>query len=94
MSDIDDGGPAFPTTLSHWNGANIERGPGASLRDYFAAHASDPPDEWLANMMNHHRPYECGGLEIAENIAKWKYMQADAMLAARATTTPAGEVQG
>lgn len=42
MSDtkhIDDGGPALPTVIVHWNGAMIDRGPGMSLRDWFAGQA-------------------------------------------------------
>ena len=39
MSKINDGGPAYPTVVVHWNGTMIDRGPGMTLRDYFAAKA-------------------------------------------------------
>lgn len=50
------------------------------LRDYFAAHAGDPPIEWMRLVANTSDPYEVGGKEICEHIATWRYMQADAML--------------
>ena len=111
MSDIDDGGPAFPMPISNGGYSIIA---GMSLRDYFAATAmqamvanysqtmrgiedarkeSDAdittPCRELMLDMNH----VTGEYEGAKEIASDAYTIADAMLAARATPTTAGEVR-
>lgn len=74
MTDINNGGPAFPHTITH--GAEGERllpdefglG-GMTLRDWFAGQA-------LAGV--------CSDPDFAGNVATWCYKTADAMLAERA----------
>ena len=75
MSEIKDGGAAFPTTGMQYN---IDRDEfevgsysGMSLRDYFAAHAPEPPVWW-----KHDAEHE-------EQYYKWRWHYADAMLAQR-----------
>lgn len=58
------GGPAFPYNRSQ----ELE---GMTLRDYFAAHAPNPPDTWKAKKDEY------------ENIIEWRWAYADAMLEAR-----------
>ena len=96
MSNTDDGGPAFP----HLNpmmrmgddGKTIERAApeldGMSLRDWFAGHALAGMNATLTDAANW--PQEDG----ARQMAKYAYLQADAMIAAKrgklgATPTPA-----
>lgn len=52
---------AFPTTHSY----------GMSMRDYFAAHAPEPPKIWR------------GGERSIVDIVQWHWAYADAMLKAR-----------
>ena len=42
-----------------------------TLRDYFAAHAPEPPDRWH------------GGDRSVEDIISWRWVYADSMLKAR-----------
>jgi len=70
---------AFPVVGEGLNNRRYHS-PGLSARDYFAAHAPEPPAEWMRLVCNHPNPYAVGGKEIAERIADWKYMIADAML--------------
>lgn len=65
MSAQDNGGPAFPCL---WESRGIE---GMSLRDYFAAHAPEPPEVWR------------GGDRGLRDIIEWRWYYADAMLKAR-----------
>ena len=68
MSVIDTGGPAFPgEQQTNWTN------PGMTLRDYFAAHAPNPPETWKAKK------------DEAANIIEWRWAYADAMLKARNT---------
>ena len=62
---IEDGGTAFPVTTS------TRYTKGMSLRDYFAAHAPNPPKGWN------------GGEKEVEDIIEWRWYYADAMLKAR-----------
>ena len=64
---IEDGGPAFPSTISD---DSLHVG-GMSLRDYFAAKA-------MQGLMA--SPADPESMEVA---AKWSYKLADAMLKAR-----------
>lgn len=72
MMARDDGGPAFPTFESNGEGHLYCSGAGMSLRDYFAAHAPEPPAAWHG-----------GDRTIADCIA-WRWHYADAMLKERA----------
>ena len=92
MTNIDDGGPAFPgeyaITMRHPDGGDETRmisGAGMTLRDYFAAHAPVTPESWARDWMEVN-----GGNfddrtpgEVAEIMASWCYYYADAMLAER-----------
>lgn len=50
---------------------------GMSLRDYFAAHAPEPPDYVLTTInINDHA-------QLAQAFAAWRWQYADAMLAER-----------
>lgn len=64
MSTAPNGGPAFP-----WSGLGDD---GMSLRDYFAAHAPEPPQAWR------------GGDRAVSDCIAWRYYYADAMLRERA----------
>ena len=70
MTQIKDGGPAFPTMNSHQNGPNTYHFEGMTLRDYFAAKA-----------MQNYMGDDC----TPDAIAKAAYEMADAMLRARGT---------
>jgi hypothetical protein len=78
----DDGGPAFATTTRVINGVHnnstgrldgqiVATTGGMSLRDYFAAHAPEPPERWH------------GGDRGVQDIIDWRWYYADAMLKAR-----------
>jgi hypothetical protein len=72
MNDIDTSGPAFPQTKPNHRKGETEPDPGASRRDYFAAHAlagyCANPQVWIASTV--------------EQRAQAAVIQADAMLAA------------
>lgn len=78
---IDDGGPAFPRPHSadgsgdypvqHW------ATDGMTLRDYFAIHAPDLPEENIQNLM-----MKNPNSRLAVMVA-WRYTFADAMIARR-----------
>lgn len=79
--EIKTGGPAFPSGESYSLGGAVNRkGPlheGITIRDYFAAKAMSGI---LAHLENHMERY----LDLHdEDIAKFAYRQADAMLEAR-----------
>jgi hypothetical protein len=90
MSNINDGGPAFPTARVTINGVDTQDGlecfgAGLSLRDYFAAKAVQG---WLANSTA--TPVEAGiegedasPQDMADVAAAFAYMVADAMLKMR-----------
>lgn len=61
----DTGGPAFPQQDDATGSA------GMTLRDYFAAHAPEPPAEWR------------GGDRRLLDVIVWRYWYADAMLKER-----------
>jgi len=67
-----DGGQAFPGT------AHYEYYKGMTLRDYFAIHAPDMPDQWYQDS-KHDRPSE----HWADADSAWRYFHADAMIKAR-----------
>mgnify|MGYP001041341864 CR=1 FL=1 len=71
-----DGGPAFPVSLPGWgdNGAS-----GMALRDYFAAKAPPPPAWWMDSYAKNAKDLDT----VADVIAQWNYVYADAMLKAR-----------
>lgn len=52
MSTRDDGGPAFPTDHSHFDGCAVPKESGGmTLRDYFIAHAPAEPQSWFEPSM-------------------------------------------
>jgi hypothetical protein len=76
-----DGGPAFPVPHSidgNWVKEPRPEYAGMSLRDYFAAHAGEPPPDFMRVLvgMGTFEP----GLEWR---IRWAWTYADAMLAAR-----------
>lgn len=88
MSDKDTGGQAFPNEgFNGWG----EPCQGMTLRDYFAATAPMPSDDWIRMQTQHdhtknpynesHKPKLRSTLEI---ISSYKFEYADAMLAERA----------
>jgi len=77
MSDIDDGGAAFPCHTNPMPGKLANAPQGMTLRDYFAAAALTG---YLANAEN--------GTTCDEKLAKWSYATSDAMLAARKEVQP------
>jgi hypothetical protein len=81
MSDINTGGPAFPS--SEWD-AQYDRtfhAGGMTLRDYFAAQALTGAQIWDA-VLNGENAQFCGGVDKLAEVA---YSVADAMLSARGT---------
>ena len=79
MTDIHDGGPAFPTVAGQTVYSN-----GMSLRDWFAGQA-------LAGIMGPNYDWFTGGTETgsrAHEAAHFAYSLADAMLAARSEAKP------
>jgi hypothetical protein len=77
MSEIKDGGPAFPRNiLDHGHGVTTVHESGMTLRDYFAAKAM----QGLITSL-HSKPYP--EWQTAEWISESAYGIADAMLKAR-----------
>jgi hypothetical protein len=71
MSKINDGGPAFPSTIQYFpDDKNAAEEQGMTLRDWFATHATD------GDIMNILKWTEC-------TRQKARYIHADAMLKAR-----------
>ena len=69
-NNINNGGPAFPVDVP---GHRIEFG--MTLRDYFAAHAPEPPGDFIRT-----------NAELYDSLAwraRWRWTYADAMLRAR-----------
>ena len=68
----DTSSPAFPSTLQYFPEDTFsQESEGMSLRDYFAAHAPNPPENWRKNPDNLFRQTE------------WRWYYADAMLKTR-----------
>jgi hypothetical protein len=69
MTEINDGGPAFPTLDNAGQGV-VLREWGMTKRDYFAAHAPDQPENWSAPMhllmKSQRQPHTHGQAEVAE----------------------------
>jgi hypothetical protein len=77
MSDIKDGGSAFPMPAhTDQNGTRVPMAGGMNLRDYFAAKA-------LQGYMVGLKPVQDIGPGMLDRIAEGMYSMADAMLAAR-----------
>jgi hypothetical protein len=70
-----DGGPAFPSGDSDWEGGPFE--PGMTLRDYFAAAA-----------LTGYCSQEQYATTDSAKIAAWAYQDADSMLAERGKPRP------
>jgi hypothetical protein len=78
MSEIKDGGPAFPLTGTQWNPDRdayevSSVSDGMTLRDYFAAKAMDA----CVSAVPHDSAFD------VDNVARFSYTMADAMLRAR-----------
>lgn len=98
---INDGGPAFPATVSfdrdtgemipHQFGGSDFKTLGLSLRDYFAAKAMPVAIQSLDNPRNDpcDAPFDWWSEKVSSDMllaAKFAYAMADAMLAAREVT--------
>jgi len=84
MSDVNDGGPAFPFgQISEITGQPINGyfAPGMTLRDWFATHATEE-DIWA--IQNPPHPASIDYRQITRYEAR--YLHADAMLRAREVT--------
>ncbi len=80
---IDDGGPAFPAVTKDPQFQVEAFHPGMSLRDHFAAAEQTVPEQFgfaLVSMPGDPRPKH---EQIAEALADWRYLCADAMLKKR-----------
>ncbi|HEY0124996.1 MAG TPA: hypothetical protein VGC14_25180 [Rhizobium sp.] len=80
MSEIDNGGPAFPAC----NEANVNDTMGMTLRDWFAGQtlAGIYASQWFADhAREYHQLKTIGDAQIG--AAKMAYASADAMIAAR-----------
>ena len=79
MKENNDGGPAFPVPMVPWEGGfiNVEC-TGASLRDWFASHASE-------NDIRRHQSIieRSNGYTYAPSIEECKYAYASEMIRAR-----------
>lgn len=73
-----DNSPAFPTThLPQPNSTDPAwNEPGMTLRDYFAAHAPEPPRQWYYS-----QPADEAGMAT---WLRWRWVYADMMMAERA----------
>lgn len=92
MSTRDNGGPAFPLLNPKigYHADIIQQAEGLSVRDWFAAHAPEPSQDYLdmeyqldrhRNPHNDpHKPQSRSPLQIK---AQYRFAYADAMLAAR-----------
>lgn len=72
MSEIKDGGPAFPGYDVYGDGKVALAGHphgGMTLRDYFAAHAPQPPEAWPDKTIG--------------DMLDWRWYYADQMLETR-----------
>lgn len=84
MSEIKDGGPAFPNP--HYEGDDLQ---GMTLRDYFAAHVNISDFSVLDHVLDMRAARatyisdDPSTDEIADAIADLKFKVADAMLRAR-----------
>ena len=92
MSNTNTGGPAFPIPAHTYPNGEITHGEcGMTLRDYFAAHATEEDIctamnlvkkvEVVRDLGNGHKVIERGYPENTRQIAR--YIHADAMLKAR-----------
>lgn len=84
MKPTETGGPAFPCETQRQTpfGKETTRHSGVTIRDYFAAKADVSayiPAQTLAATLGR----ECTLLELADFIASIRFLEADAMIAAR-----------
>lgn len=100
MSTINDGGPAFPVAYSNEaDGPTVMPSKGMSLRDHFAAIRPAPADlsrAWGEAVVREFPKVGAADMPFGREVAlwwadveaAWSYMQADALLRARANSTP------
>ena len=91
MSDTNTGGPAFPVPAELCQDLTIEQQRGMTLRDYFAAHATEEDIctamglvkkvEQVRDLGNGHKVIERGYPDNTRQLAR--YIHADAMLKSR-----------
>lgn len=86
MSEIDNGGPAFPATVQGWNDRLSQAQEGMSLRDWLAGQALPAVIAATAAGQHHPIPMYTGkgdNPKLEAAIARDAYAMADAMLEAR-----------
>ncbi len=75
MSAQDNGGPAFPVDeISQYDNSVCAQHFGVTVRDYFAAHAPEPPNDFA---------WKDGETDVVQRLVRWRFAYADAMLKAR-----------
>jgi hypothetical protein len=96
---IDTGGPAFPRPVSedttqgnqHDGNKTVAEQDGMTLRDYFAAHAPNPPSGWIGSSDDENKNIQ-NLLSRPDNsiyaMIEWRWFYADQMLAARKAVRP------
>ncbi|MQX28966.1 hypothetical protein [Sinorhizobium meliloti] len=91
MTDIKTGGPAFPVPeVRGYDGTGIREGSdGLTMRDWFAGQALAGMATWCPMRDNGLSPDFSNKAEVCGLKAEWAYLQADAMLAARAIQSAA-----
>lgn len=84
MSNINDGGPAFPSNRDMRHNPDWDHEPGMTMRDYMAIHASHDDLRAQAEVIRHTQ-IASGGTGILPDgwAITARYMHADAMLKAR-----------
>jgi hypothetical protein len=89
MSQIDDGGPAFPVPDTYHPNGQVQYGSnGMSLRDWFAGQASNN------DILGHKSIIEqSNGFTLTPTVEECKYAYADAMIKARSVFTPKGPAE-
>ena len=80
MSNIDDGGTAFPYVLNLINGHEISYG--LTRRDWFATFAPEPSQGLILKALERERRIQTDRRSMDEIIADLKYEYADRMIAA------------
>jgi hypothetical protein len=84
MSEIDNGGPAFPATVQSWNDRLSQYQDGMSLRDWFAGQVLSAVIAATAAGQHNPVPFYTGDkANLDAAIARDAYLIADAMLEAR-----------
>jgi hypothetical protein len=83
MTEINDGGPAFPMLVQSWNGNISAEAEGMTLRDWFAGQCIPAMSETNPHLPGDRADGWPDPASLAARRARWAYLQADAMIAAR-----------